>query len=229
MVPMESKQSSTEYKKTIEAALFVSGRAMGSDEIARVVGVGSVGHVKRMLEELIKDYQSRNSSLMVSKVGDKYVLGVRNEYAEKVNSLAGAPEISKSSLRVLAYISKNEPVMQVNMVKAFGSATYDHVKELGEGFHKDDKDRQDKEDRNHQQVQGVLQPLIKKLFKIQRPNLYHGLDKQKMQALRRGHQTNDEKGGYKIPEVYKRLEVIRKQDLHRKKIQELQGGAGLCE
>lgn len=129
---MEARQNSSDYKKTIEAALFVSGRAMDTEEIAQIVGIGSVGHVKRILEELITDYQNRDSSLVISKTGEKYVLGVRNEYAEKVNSLAGAPEISRSSLRILAYISKNEPVMQNSVVKAFGSATYDHVKELVE-------------------------------------------------------------------------------------------------
>jgi segregation and condensation protein B len=127
---MEARQNSTDYKKTVEAALFVSGRAMDTDEIAQIVGIGSVGHVKKLLEELINDYQARDSAIIISKVGEKYALGVRNEYAEKVNSLAGAPDISKSSLRILAYISKNEPVMQNTVVKAFGSATYDHMKEL---------------------------------------------------------------------------------------------------
>jgi segregation and condensation protein B len=130
MRKMEIKQTSPDYKKTIEAALFVSGRAMEVDEIAKVVGIASPGHVKKILEELISDYQTRDSSLVISKVGDKYTLGVKNEYAEKVNSLAGTPEISKSSLRILAYISKNEPVMQSSVVKAFGSSTYDHMKEL---------------------------------------------------------------------------------------------------
>ncbi len=127
---MEERQGSSDYKKTVEAALFVSGRAMDLDEIAGIVGIGSVGHVKRLLDELVEDYQKKDSALVISKLGDKYALGVRNEYAEKVNSLAGSPDISRSSLRILAYISKNEPVMQNAVVKAFGSSTYEHVKEL---------------------------------------------------------------------------------------------------
>jgi segregation and condensation protein B len=130
MIRMEERKSSPDYKKTIEAALFVSGRAMDVDEIAVVAGIASVGHVKKLLDELISDYQQRDSSLVVSKLGEKYSLGIRNEYAEKVNRLAGSPEISKSSLRILAYISKNEPVMQNSIVKAFGSSTYEHIKEL---------------------------------------------------------------------------------------------------
>jgi segregation and condensation protein B len=127
---MEERQGSSDYKKTVEAALFVSGRAMDADEIAVIVGIGSIGHVKKLLEELIIDYQNKDSALIISKVGEKYTLGVRNEYAQKVNSLAGSPDISKSALRILAYISKNEPVMQNSVVKAFGSSTYEHVKEL---------------------------------------------------------------------------------------------------
>jgi len=132
MIKMEASSSSTEYKKTVEAALFVSGRAMDTAEIAQIAGIGSVGHVRKILDELINDYQNRDSALVISKVGEKYAIGIKNEYAQKVNSLAGAPDISKSSLRILAYISKNEPVMQNSVVKAFGSSTYEHVKELVE-------------------------------------------------------------------------------------------------
>ncbi len=130
---MEGRQQNSghaEHKKMIEAALFVSGRAIDANEIANVVGIGSIGYVKRILDELIKDYQGRDTSLVISKVGEKYSFDVRNEYAERVNSLAGAPDISRGSLRILAYISKNEPVMQNSLVRAFGSSTYDHVKEL---------------------------------------------------------------------------------------------------
>ncbi len=128
---MEGNQGNN-YKKIIESALFVSGRALDVDEIAKIAGIGSVGHVKKLLGELMKEYDSRDSAIIISEIGNKYALGVRNEYAERVGSLAGAPELSKSSLRILAYISKNEPVMQNSIVKAFGSSTYDHIKELNE-------------------------------------------------------------------------------------------------
>lgn len=55
---------------------------------------------------------------------------MKEPYASRVNGLAGKPDITKGSLRMLAYISKNEPVMQNSVVKAFGSSTYDHVREL---------------------------------------------------------------------------------------------------
>lgn len=127
-----NQANSRDYKRIMESALFVSGRAMDLEEMAKVAGIGSIGHAKKVLAELIKDYNSRDTALMISEAGGKYSLGVKNEYAEMVGSLAGAPEISKSSLRILAYISKNEPVMQNSIVKAFGSSTYDHIRELQE-------------------------------------------------------------------------------------------------
>lgn len=127
---MPDQEKNAEYKRIAEAALFVSGRAMGPDEIAAVLGVASVGFVKKMMDDFVEEYNARSSPLMISKLGDKYTLGVKEQYVGKVNQLAGTPDISKSSLRILAFISKNEPVMQNQIVKAFGTSAYDHIHEL---------------------------------------------------------------------------------------------------
>lgn len=50
----------------------------------------------------------------------------------RLTGLAGSPDISRASLRILAYISRNEPIMQSSVVKAFGSSAYVHIKELVE-------------------------------------------------------------------------------------------------
>ncbi len=121
-----------DYKKIAEAALFASGRAMSVEELAAAIGVGSVGSLEGIMEALINDYKARDSALEVQKLGSKYVMGIREPYATKVNGLAGSPDISKGALRILSYISKNEPVMQNAVVKAFGTTTYDYMKELAE-------------------------------------------------------------------------------------------------
>ncbi len=126
------EQKTTEHMRIAEAALFVSGRAVGLDELAKVLGIASPGYVKKLLETLAQEYAKNQSALEVVSIGDKYALSVKGEYASKVSELAGAPEISKGALRILAYIGKNEPVMQSSIVKAFGSSTYDYMKELQE-------------------------------------------------------------------------------------------------
>ncbi len=105
---------------------------MGSEELAKVIGIASVGAVSMMVEELMKDYEKRGGSLGIFKIGDKYIMGVKEPYANRVNELAGAPEISKGGLRILAYISKNEPIIQSSVVNSFGSTSYEYIHELME-------------------------------------------------------------------------------------------------
>jgi segregation and condensation protein B len=119
-----------EYAKLIESALFVAGRALSINDIASTLGVISVGYLKGVADRLVDDYKIRDSPFIINKINEKYELGLRDPYAKKVSSLAGAPDLSKSALRILAYISKNEPVSQSSIVKAFGSSTYIYIKDL---------------------------------------------------------------------------------------------------
>ena len=132
---LEGRQSDNgrEHMDLVEAALFVSGRAMSAQELAASLGIASIGYVKKIADMLIEDYGKRQGPLCVVRIGDKYALSIREPYASRVSGLAGQPDISKGALRALAYISKNEPVMQNSLVKAFGSSVYYYVRELLEG------------------------------------------------------------------------------------------------
>ncbi len=127
---MAEQQTNNEHKRLIEAALFVTSKAMGTDELAKVLGIASVGAVSRIVDDLINDYNKNGSAIGIFKIGDKYIMSVKEPYANKVNELAGSPEISRGALRILAYVSKNEPVMQNTIVKTFGTTSYDYIHEL---------------------------------------------------------------------------------------------------
>ena len=126
------QQAETEQdtKRLIEAALFVTGKAMSTEELAQATGIASLGYISRALKELQADYDARKGALSVVEIGGKYLLTVAEPYASKVNGLAGQPDITKGALRILAYVSRNEPIYQADVVKAFGSSTYDYMKEL---------------------------------------------------------------------------------------------------
>ena len=121
-----------EYKRVIEAALFTSGRAMGADEIAKVLGMGSMGAVGKIMGALTEEYEKRDSAIEIVQLGGKYAMMLKEKYAAKVGQLSGQPDISKGAMKILAYVSKNQPVMQNGIVKAFGDSTYAHIKELVE-------------------------------------------------------------------------------------------------
>jgi len=132
---VDAPATKEEIKKVLEAAMFVSGRALSLEELAKPLGIASLGSVSSILEELIEDYNKRDSALVISKLGNSYLLAVREPYLKYVSTFAGAPDISRGALRILAYISKNEPIMQNNIVKAFGTSSYEYIKEiLDKGF-----------------------------------------------------------------------------------------------
>ncbi|MGC8676164.1 MAG: SMC-Scp complex subunit ScpB [Candidatus Micrarchaeia archaeon] len=118
------------YKSLVEAALFMSSRALSIEEIARVAGIGALGQVDAYVKQLAEEYKSRDTAIEIEEIGGKYMMTIKPEYASKVSSLASGPEISKGALRLLAYVSKNDGILQSELVKAFGEVTYDHVKEL---------------------------------------------------------------------------------------------------
>ena len=125
-------EEQTDYKNLVEGALFMSQNALGISELSRVTGIMSPGHIQKILDELIEDYNARHTSLTIVAIDKKYVFSLKEPYASKLGSMANAPDITKGALRLLAYINKNNGIVQSALVKAFGASTYDHIKELTE-------------------------------------------------------------------------------------------------
>lgn len=124
-----------DYKRLIEAALFMSPNALSVQELSGITGIRSAGHIETMLKELGQEYESRSTALQVLEIDRKYMLTLREPYASRVSGLARGPDITKGALLVLAYVSENGNALQSRLVKIFGTSTYDHVKELLEqGF-----------------------------------------------------------------------------------------------
>ncbi len=124
-----------DYKKLIEAALFMSPNALSVQDLSNITGIASVGHVEEMVKKLMADYETKDSALQILEIDKKYMFSLREPYASKVSSLASGPDIGKGALRILAYMSKNSNTMQSQLVKIFGASTYEHMKELEEkGF-----------------------------------------------------------------------------------------------
>ncbi|MFA6036171.1 MAG: SMC-Scp complex subunit ScpB [Candidatus Micrarchaeia archaeon] len=122
-------------RRHIEAALFMSSRPMTLEELAKIAGVAAPGFVEGELKELQTEYASKGSAIEIVNEGGGYYMRVRSEYADKAGSLAKMPDISRASLKVLAFISKNDGMEQSKLVKMLGSGVYEHMKELMEkGF-----------------------------------------------------------------------------------------------
>ncbi|MHB1830523.1 MAG: SMC-Scp complex subunit ScpB [Candidatus Micrarchaeaceae archaeon] len=125
-------EDNAEYRKIIEAALFMSPNAMSVNDITKATGIMSPGIIEKLIAELMSEYDARDTSLKIMGISGKYMFSLKDEYISKVSSLASGPDISRGALRILAYISKNEGAIQSDLVKYFGSSTYDYMKELEE-------------------------------------------------------------------------------------------------
>ena len=119
-----------EEKKIIEAALFMSSRAMSLEEFRTLTGIGALGYIQKVVDELASDYEERGSSVEIAQMDGKYMMRVRNDYLPRVKEFAQDAEIGKAALRTLAYISKHDGILKSSLVKKIGTHIYGDVKEL---------------------------------------------------------------------------------------------------
>lgn len=115
-------------KPIIEAALFMSGRWMSLEDLARVAGTASMDDVKRMLAELQREYGERGIVLIES--NERYRMEVRPEIRDKVYYLAPEPELTPALMKTLAFIAYSQPISQSEVAKIIGNRTYDYIQEL---------------------------------------------------------------------------------------------------
>lgn len=117
----------------IEAALFVAGRAVSLEKLAKIAGKPKKT-VLSAVKELIEAYSSRRSGIEILDLGERYVMQVKPEYSELMREIA-PKELSAPKLRTLSMIAYHQPLLQSDLIAMRGSVAYDHIKDLIErGF-----------------------------------------------------------------------------------------------
>lgn len=125
-----------EEKKLAEAALFMSPEPITLDALAKIMGIESHGKALQLMDEFVKEFNERESSIEIVKTRDnRYRMHVRHKYVDRVQHLAITTDLSKGVLRTLAIIAYKQPIRQSIIVKVRGTKAYDHVSQLvEEGF-----------------------------------------------------------------------------------------------
>lgn len=121
-----------EDKKKVEAVLFTVGKFITIEEIAKACNIGSVGYIKQIIEELKKEYSTRETSLQIIQEGDKYKLNIRKEFGHLTNKLVSETEFDAPTTKTLAIIAYKQPMFQSEVIKIRGNKAYDHIKSLKE-------------------------------------------------------------------------------------------------
>ncbi len=115
-------------KKTMEAALFISNTPLTLDQLARITGINSLGHVKELIESLQEDYEGRGIEIFNS--ADGYTMQVRPQMLPRVAHLTPYSDLAEGPKRTLALVTLKEPVRQSEIIKTQGNKAYSYIKDL---------------------------------------------------------------------------------------------------
>ena len=131
-------------KAAVEAALFSAADNLRISEMAEKTGL-TEEEVRTALVDLRRDYDVRESAIMIAKIGGEYRMMLRTEYTECAGTFSKA-EMTPGMMRTLSTIAYNQPVLQSELFKTRGPRTYDDVHERIEmGFVSAKKSGQTKE------------------------------------------------------------------------------------
>lgn len=103
------------YKKVIEALLFCAGRSLTLKEISKICDGLPKHEVKKILEELKKDYSERG--IRVSEVAEGYRIETIPEVAEYIKVLLKPKKFrwTKALLETLAIIAYFQPITRAEI------------------------------------------------------------------------------------------------------------------
>lgn len=115
-------------KAKVEALLFSIDKPLRVGEIAEIIGESSF-EVSKAIKSLMEEYANRGSAIEIKKIGNKYVMQLREEFSE-IAFKVGRKELDDDVLRTLALIAFYQPIKQSRLRKLIGPKAYEHVELL---------------------------------------------------------------------------------------------------
>ena len=120
-------------KRLVESVIFSASKPVTVNEIKEATGLSS-NKIKKTLDELIQDYnvtRKNETSMEVTKAGDKYTMQVKKQYADQTIMVTD-PDIENHLLKTLTLIAFHQPLKQSNLRRMIGTKAYEHVDELSD-------------------------------------------------------------------------------------------------
>jgi len=117
-------------KSEVEAALFSASEPITAKDIGDKIDMPDI-QVRELIKELIKEYDSRDSAIQITKVGNEYRMQLREEYTVMLQNFSSV-DLTKSQQKTLMMIAYNQPVLQSKLSKGnnVGSRVYEDVRLL---------------------------------------------------------------------------------------------------
>ena len=114
----------------IEAALFSSAEPVTVTELKDASGL-DVRTIRSALKNLMDEYNESERAIEIAKMGPRYAMQVKKEYAVSASKLADL-SIPKDVLKTASLIAYYQPVLQSKLHDLLGSKIYGHVRTLEE-------------------------------------------------------------------------------------------------
>lgn len=125
--------SEVENLKKIDAALFLSARALNLEELVMLTDINPL-RLRELLARLIEKYNGDDSAIEIVVSGDSWKMDVKKDYFYMVNKLAtGKAEFNRAEQETLAVIAFKQPVKQSVIINIRGNKAYEHIKRFIDG------------------------------------------------------------------------------------------------
>jgi segregation and condensation protein B len=101
----------------IESILFVSGEAVSVRKIADFLNMDK-GRLRKIMDKLVENFNSRNGGLQIIKMNDHYQLATRPEYGEYIDKYFGIDKkqsLSQAMLETLSIIAYKQPITRIDI------------------------------------------------------------------------------------------------------------------
>jgi segregation and condensation protein B len=129
-------ETGKDIRGRIEAALYSSGRALDTEQLANAAGITSKKRITDEAKAIAVSLKSAMSAVeIVEYPGPRFAMQLKAEYNNIARKFATKPLLSKAALRTLSFIAYFQPISSADLALRRGSQAYDHLKDLEEvGF-----------------------------------------------------------------------------------------------
>ena len=103
-----------DLKNIVESILFVAEEPLTVDRIRQVAEEATASEIRDALQELIREYETRQGGFYLREVAGGYQFRTRPSYTEWVKRLLSPkpPRLSRAALETLAIIAYKQPVIR---------------------------------------------------------------------------------------------------------------------
>ncbi len=120
----------------VEACLFASGEALELSKLCEITGT-TEQELKQIISDMTDRYNYDKRGIKIIRLGNKYQMSTRGEYAEYVQQIVEPKKknpLSKATMEVLAIIAYKQPVTRATIEHVRGvnsDASVSRLLELG--------------------------------------------------------------------------------------------------